>query len=631
MGRIVILWGLSLLNPKDRDITGSLRWAVVPWCPIGSIWWDIDLHCILADQQVKKEYEIHQDSSGKEAGQASRSSHTQGVDPNPGRKFGVAQTGEFDVILGMDWLSSNGAQIDCERKKVKIRVQNGNEVVFRGQRQAQKFLTMLQDKRLLKKGNEAYLAYMMDTKKEVPNIQDIPIVNEFEDVFPENLPGLPPNREIEFSIKLAPGTAPVPKAPYRLAQVEMKELASQLQELLDNGMIRPNVSPWGASILFVKKKDGSMRLCIDYRELNKLNIKNRYGHYEFLVMPFGLTNAPTAFMDLMNRVFKKYLDICVIVFIDDILIYSKTEQEHAEHLRIFLEILRNDKLYAKFSKCEFWLREVQFLGHVERPTTPTEVRSFVGLAGYYRRFVQDFAKIDDPQTRLTRKIEKFVWTEKCEESFQELKRILVSAPVLALPDKKGEFVIYSDASHKGLGCMLMQHRKVIAYTSRQLKEYESRYPTHDLELTTIVFALKIWRHYIYGEKCEIYAEHKSLKYIFTQKELNMRQRRWLELIKDYDCEILYHPGKANVVVDALSRKERLKMIMTSEELIKEFEKMEIDEKKMSEERGTLTGEEVRCEKDEKGIMSYSSYDINGKTRDTSHALALGLLESGHLF
>ncbi|KAL8115150.1 hypothetical protein AgCh_021831 [Apium graveolens] len=152
----------------------------------------------------------------------------------------------------------------------------------------------------------------------------------------------------------------------------------------------------------------------------------------------------------------------------------------------------------------------------------------------------------------------------------------------------------------------MQHGKVIVYASRQLKEYESRYPTHDLELAAIVFALKIWRHYLYGEKCEIYTDHKSLKYIFTQKELNMRQRRWLELIKDYDCEILYHTGKANVVADALSRKERLKMIMTSEELVKEFEKMEIDEKKMSEEKGTLTGEEVRCEKDEEGIMRYAS-------------------------
>ena len=297
-------------------------------------------------------------------------------------------------------------------------------------------------------------------------------------------------------------------------------------------------------------------------------------------------------MDLMNRVFKKYLDKFVVVFIDDILIYSKSEEELKQHLWIALEILRQEKLYAKFTKCEFWLKEVQFLGHVignegvkvdpakieavmswERPKTPTEVRSFLGLAGYYRRFVKDFSKIATPLTKLTRKNQKFEWSAECENSFQELKQKLVTAPVLVLPDDQGNFVIFSDASHKGLGCVLMQHSKVIAYASRQLKPHELKYPTHDLELAAIVFALKIWRHYLYGEKCEIYTDHKSLKYIFTQKELNMRQRRWLELIKDYDCSINYHPGKANVVADALSRKERLNMMITSKELSKEIEKL----------------------------------------------------------
>ncbi|XP_074376979.1 uncharacterized protein LOC141718495 [Apium graveolens] len=411
-------------------------------------------------------------------------------------------------------------------------------------------------------------------------------------------------REIEFAIDLAPGTEPVSKAPYRMAPVEMKELAKQLQELLEKGVIRPSVSPWGAPVLFVKKKDGSMRLCIDYRELNKLTIKNkyplpriddlfdqlkgakyfskidlrsgyhqlkikpedipktafrtRYGHYEFLVMSFGLTNAPAAFMDLMNRIFKEYLDKFVIVFIDDILIYSKTEEDHAKHLRTILEILRKKKLYAKLSKCEFWLQEVQFLGHIvsnegikvdpakieaimnwERPRTPTEVRSFLGLAGYYRRFVQNFSRIATPLTKLTRKNEKFIWNDKCEESFQELKRRLITALILSLPDDQGNFVIYSDASYKGLGCVLMQHDKVNAYASRQLKPHEQKYPTHDLELAAIVFALKIWRHYLYGEKCEIFTDHKSLKYIFTQKKLNMRQRRWKNHHKD--VPLVYMP------------------------------------------------------------------------------------------
>ncbi|KAL0550001.1 hypothetical protein IC582_014497 [Cucumis melo] len=404
-----------------------------------------------------------------------------------------------------------------------------------------------------------------------------------------------------------------------MAPAELKELKVQLQELLDKGFIRPSVSLWGAPVLFVKKKDGSMRLCIDYRELNKVTVKNRYplpriddlfdqlqgatvfskidlrsgyhqlrikdedvpktafrsryGHYEFIVMSFGLTNAPAVFMDLMNRVFREFLDTFVIVFIDDILIYSKTEAEHEEHLRMVLQTLRDNKLYAKFSKCEFWLKQVSFLGHVvskagvsvdpakieavtgwTRPSTVSEVRSFLGLAGYYRRFVENFSRIATPLTQLTRKGAPFVWSKACEDSFQNLKQKLVTAPVLTVPDGSGSFVIYSDASKKGLGCVLMQQGKVVAYASRQLKSHEQNYPTHDLELAAVVFALKIWRHYLYGEKIQIFTDHKSLKYFFTQKELNMRQRRWLELVKDYDCEILYHPGKANVVADALSRK-----------------------------------------------------------------------------
>ena len=395
----------------------------------------------------------------------------------------------------------NGAYIDCKGKKIIIKLPGKKVVIFRGQKQTKKFLNYIQTKRLLRQGCDAYLAYVVDKDKKVPDIEEVEVVNEFRDVFPDDLPGLPPDREIEFSIELAPGTAPVSKVPNQLAPVEMKELATQLQDLLDKGMIRPSTSPWGAPVLFVKNKDGSMRLCIDYMELNKLTIKNkyplpriddlfdqlkdvvyfskidlrtgyhqlkikpedipkttfrtRYGHYEFLVMSFGLTNAPVVFMDLMNRVFKKYLDKCVIVFIDDILIYSKTKEEHAEHLIIVLEILRKEKLYAKWSKCEFWLELVQFLGHVigkegimvdlakieavanwERPRTPTKVRSFLGLAGYYRRFVQDFSKIATPLTRLTCKTEKFEWTAKCEESFQELKRRLITAPVLTLPIRK---------------------------------------------------------------------------------------------------------------------------------------------------------------------------------------------------
>ncbi|WOH04359.1 hypothetical protein DCAR_0623768 [Daucus carota subsp. sativus] len=301
--------------------------------------------------------------------------------------------------------------------------------------------------------------------------------------------------------------------------------------------------------------------------------RTRYGHFEFLVMPFGLTNAPAVFMALMNKVFQPFLDKFVIVFIDDILVYSKSKSEHEEHLRTALQILRENQLYAKLSKCEFWLDHVVFLGHVisskgievdpkkieaiwnwEVPKNVTEVRSFLGMAGYYRRFVEGFSKIAGPMTKLLRKNVPFQWTEEAQQSFDELKRRLTSAPVLTTPSGQGGFVVYSDASQQGLGCVLMQYGKVIAYASRQLRPHEKSYPVHDLELAAIVFALKIWRHYLYGETFQIFTDHKSLKYLMSQKELNMRQRRWVELLKDYDCTLEYHPGKANIVADALSRK-----------------------------------------------------------------------------
>nr|GEX07970.1 putative reverse transcriptase domain-containing protein [Tanacetum cinerariifolium] len=463
----------------------------------------------------------------------------------------------------------------------------------------------------------------VEDKSEKKRLEDVPIVRNFPELFPEDLPGLPPIRPVEFQIDLVPGAAPVARAPYRLAPSEMKELVEQLKELSDKGFIRPSSSPWGAPVmpfgltnepvvfmdlmnrvckpyldkfvivfiddiliyskgekeheehlkailellkkeelpsstpwgapvLFVKKKDESFRMCIDYRELNKPTVKNRYplpmiddlfdqlqgssvyskidlrssyhqlrvqeedipktafrtryGHYEFQVMPFGLTNAPTVFMDLMNRVCKPYLDKFVIVFIDDILIYSRDKKEHEEHLKAILELLKEEELYAKFSKCEFWIPKVQFLGHVIDSQ---------GLAGYYRRFIEGFSKIAKPMTKLTQKKVKFEWGDKQEVAFQLLKQKLCSAPILALPEGSEDFIVYCDALNKGLGAVLTQREKVISYASRQLKIYEKNYTTHDLELGAVVFALKIWRHYLYGTK-------------------------W----------------KANIVADALSRKER---------------------------------------------------------------------------
>ncbi|GKC45001.1 putative reverse transcriptase domain-containing protein [Tanacetum coccineum] len=414
------------------------------------------------------------------------------------------ELGSFDVIIGMDWLANHHAVI-VRRRKTQVKSEG--------------------EKRI----------------EEVPDYTGLSKV--FLNICCYH------TQQVEFQFDFGSWCLPLAHAPYRLASSELQELSTQLQELSDKGFIRLSSSSWGAPVLFVKKKDGSFWMCIDYRKLNKLTVKNRYplpriddlfdqlqgsrvyskidlsfgyhqlrvrekdvpkttfrtryGHYEFQVMPFGLTNALAVFIDLINRVCKPYLDKFVIAFIDDILIYSKSEEERAEHLKSILEFLKKKGLYAKFLKCDFWL-------------------------------------------------------SRAEAAFQLLKQKLCSAPILSLPKGSEDFMVYCDASRKGLGAVLMQREKVIAYASRQLKIHEKNYTTHDLELRDVVFALKIQRHYLYGTKCVVFTDHKSLQHILDQKELNMRQRRWLELLSDYDCEIRYHPGKANVVADALSRKEQIK-------------------------------------------------------------------------
>ena len=397
-------------------------------------------------------------------------------------------------------------------------------------------------------------------------------MRDYPDVFPEELPGMPPDRDIEFLIDLIPGTGPIAKRPYRIPPQELEELKKQIRELQAQGFIRPSSSPWGAPVLFVEKKDGTLRMCVDYRSLNEVTIKNkyplpmindlfdqlegatvfskidlrsgyhqlkireqdipktafttRYGLYEYTVMSFGLTNAPAYFMNMMNKVFMEFLDKFVVVFIDDILVFSKNKQEHEVHLRLVLEKLREHQLYAKFNKCEFWLDEVAFLGHVvsgngvavdpskvaavtewETPMTVGEIRSFLGLVGYYRRFIENFSKIAKPMTELLKKEKKFVWTDECEASFQEMKQRLVTAPVLTLPDIHKDFQVYCDASRQGLGSVLMQEGKVVSYASRQLKNHEHNYPTHDLDLASVVHALKTWRPYLIGNHCDIFTDH----------------------------------------------------------------------------------------------------------------------------
>nr|GEV20598.1 hypothetical protein [Tanacetum cinerariifolium] len=341
-------------------------------------------------------------------------------------------------------------------------------------------------------------------------LKDVLAVRDLLEVFLEDLTGLLPTRQVEFQINLVSGAALMARAPYRLAPSKLQELSTQLQELSDKGFIRPCSSLWGAPILFVKKKDGSFRMCIDYRELNKLTVKNRYPLsriedlfdqlqgsrvYSKIDLRSGYHQLRVREEDIPKTVFRHATfttNKFMIVFIDDILIYSKSEKEHAEHLKLILELLKKEELYAKFSKCEFWLSKIQFLGRV----IDSE-----GLAGYYRRFIKGFLKIAKPMTRLTQKNVKFDWSEKEEAAFQLLKQKLCSVTILALPEGSENFVVYCDSSRIGLGAVLMQREKVIA------------------------------------TKCIVFTDHKSLQHILDQKELNMRQRRWLELLSDYDCEI----------------------------------------------------------------------------------------------
>ncbi|GKA33835.1 putative reverse transcriptase domain-containing protein, partial [Tanacetum coccineum] len=402
--------------------------------------------------------------------------------------------GSFDVIIGMDWLSNYKAEIISHEKVVRIPLSDGKVL------------------RVLGESLEEKARLLMSAKANERKQEEIAVVRDFPKVFSDDLFGLPPTREIKFQIELIPRATPVAKSPYCLAPSELEELSGQLKELQDKDL---------------RSRYHQLRVHED--DILKTAFRTRYGHFKFTVMPFGLTNARAMFMDLMNRVCRPYLDKFVIMFIDDILIYSKTQEEHVEHLRLVLELLKKEKLYAKFSKCEFWIREVQFLGHViygngihvdpskiepvkncKVPITPTEVRSFLGLAGYYRRFIENFSKIAKSLTILTQKSKTFEWGEEQELAFQTLKDKLCNAPVLALLDREEDFVVYCDASGIGLGCVLMQRGKVIAYAS-----------------------------------------------------------------SDYDCEIRYHPGKANVVADTLSRKERVKpkrvraMNMTLQSIIKD--------------------------------------------------------------
>ncbi|GJP30443.1 hypothetical protein CLOM_g1710 [Closterium sp. NIES-68] len=449
------------------------------------------------------------------------------------------------------------------------------------------------------------------------------LLKEFQDILPDNLPNeLQPYRTHQHEIMEESGSKPTFRAPYRLSPAELTYMKKQIEYLLAKGLIRPSTSPYGAQVLFTTKPDGSLRMCIDYRALNKQTIKNkypipriddlldqlrgatvfskldlragywqirmadnsihktafrtRYGSNEYLVMPFGLTNAPATFQAEMNHILRPLLDKCVVVYLDDILIYSRDMKQHVEHLRRVFEILRRERFYVKLSKSEFALERVQFLGHMvsaqgihvdpkkieavrtwKTPENVKELQQFLGFANYYNRFVPQYAKIAARLTNLLKKNTPYKWEPKHQEAVEQLKQALTSAPVLILPDPERDYVIEADASDQAVGAVLMQDQgnglQPIAYLSKKLHGAELNYPIHDKEALAIVIAFKAWRCYLEGRRTTVYTDDCSLKYLKTQPNLSRRQVRWIDFLEThFHYDIVYKPGHKNKA-DTLSR------------------------------------------------------------------------------
>ena len=409
-------------------------------------------------------------------------------------------------------------------------------------------------------------------------------------MMPEDLPNeLPPRREVDHKIKVKLGTEPPSKAPYRLSQKELEELKSQLDEFLAQGYIRQSKSPYDAPVLFVDKKDGKLRLCVDYRALNKVTVKNsyplpriddlfdrlagakyfsridlrsgyhqiriaqgdeektacrtRYGSFEFLVMFFGLCNAPVTFTTLMNNIFHEYLDVFVIIY--------KLRIKFLGHELTQGGVMVDDQ-------------KIKAILEWEKPKTTKGLRSFLGLASYYRKFVRDFAKIAKPLSDLLKKSVSKIWDEHCYRAFRKLKRRLTSTPVLKFPEFKKPFEVHTDASDFAIGGVLMQEGRLVAFESKKLSNVERRWPTHEKEMWAIVHCLKLWQHYLGLEYTKVYTDNVSVRYFETQPKITPKQWRWADVLACFNVDLIHKPGRDNVVPDALSRRQELRIIFTGE-------------------------------------------------------------------
>lgn len=552
--------------------------------------------------------------------------------------FHITTLQGYDAILGKRWLARINPNIDWETNVLsftyKGRVHTLNRRpsnVYVTTEAKPLLLSAAELKRAVKDKLSMILCHLKNISnsiesREVLDLSDI--LHKYEHTFGTPVEK-PPHRAVDHEIELEPGKIPPCRGLYRMSEAELAELRKQLEELLAKGYIRPSVSPFGAPVLFVRKKTGELRLCVDYRMLNRITVKNRYplpriddlldrlngakyfskldlasgyhqirvreedipktafrtryGHYEYTVMPFGLCNAPATFQRLMNDIFRPYLDKFVLVYLDDILIYSSSPEEHRQHVEAVLKLLSDHNLYAKRSKCEFGRGRVEFLGHIVTqdgicvdprkihaiaswpvPKTVSDVRSFIGLASYYRRFVRKFASIAAALTRLMtpkydKKGVKLPWGKEEHESFRKLKIALCNAPVVVAPAPHKPFVLRTDACTTGLGAVLTQvqnnQERVIAYHSRKLNGAESNYPVHERELLGVVDAARVWRHYLLGRKFKLLTDNWANKYLQTQPHLDpKRQARWMQKLQEYDFDIQHIPGAKNVVADALSRR-----------------------------------------------------------------------------
>ena len=561
----------------------------------------------------------------------------------------------YDVILGMPWLEDANPIIDWREKTIQVR--QGEQLHSISSESSVHLLSHVELDRAIRRKqidsvqvvwvreiaadstesvaalNQSSPAGSIPIKAEEQNNEKEPaewtearrqLLHEYRDVFPTDLPaGLPPTRSVDHRIELKPGSAPTNRPTHRMSPTEQDEVKKQIDQLAESGFIRPSKSPFGAPLLLVKKKDGTMRMCIDYRALNDITIKNsyplpridelfdrlqgakiftkidlrngyhqiriysadvektafrsRYGHFEFLVLPFGLTNAPATFMQLMHDIFRPLLDRSVLVFIDDILVYSNNIEDHLRHVREVLELLRKNQLYAKASKCELFKSRVEFLGHVIDDSglhmmedkvdailkwpplkSVSEVQSFIGLVGYYRKFIRMFSEIAAPLTQLTQKEKSFEWTPTQQQAFDALKKKVSEHPVLILPDPRLPYLVTTDASGFAVGATLSQDQgkgnQPIAFLSKKMLPAELNYPPHEQELLAIIVALKTWRHYLLGTKFNVATDHRSLIYLQTQPHLSTRQTRWLEFLQQFDFKTEYKEGRTNVVADGLSRR-----------------------------------------------------------------------------